>query len=124
MQKHIQHNNDERRHFFRKIYLSIYSKGLCVIGELETEKRLQHMDPPPTLLANIAFLSHSSGLLNWGPGAQLLLGHGSHSSIFSPTDLNFLSLGLYNNLMPTYFLRASQFALNSTLRQSRSPLIS
>ena len=57
-------------------------------------------------------------------GAQPLLGHGSHSSIFSPTNLNFLSPGLYNNLAPTYFLQASQFALNSTPRQSRSPLIS
>ena len=59
------------------------------------------------------------GCSTGGLGAQPLLGHGSHSSIFSPTDLNFLSPGLYNNLVPTYFLRASQFALNSTLRQSR-----
>ena len=44
-----------------------------------------------------------------GLGGQPLLGHGSHSSIFSPTVLNFLSPGLYNNLTPTYFLRASQF---------------
>ena len=44
-----------------------------------------------------------------GLGAQPLLGHGSHSSIFSPTDLKFLSPGLYNNLTYTYFLRASQF---------------
>ena len=78
----------------------------------------------PTLLAITAFLSRSHELLNRGLGAQPLLGHGSHSSIFSPTDLNFLSPGLYNNLTPTYFLRASQFALNSTPRQSRSPLIS
>ena len=28
MQKHSQHNKDERIHFFRKIYLSLYSKGL------------------------------------------------------------------------------------------------
>ena len=54
-----------------------------------------------------------------GLGAQPLLGHGSHSSNFSPTDLNFLSPGLYNNLTATYFLRASQFTLNSTRRQSR-----
>ena len=27
MQKHIQHNKDERRHFFRKIYLSLHLKG-------------------------------------------------------------------------------------------------
>ena len=57
------------------------------------------------------------GCSSGGLGPQPLLGHGS--SIFSPTDLNFLSPGLYNNLTPTYFLRASQFALSSTLRQSR-----
>ena len=74
---------------------------------------------PPTLLAMTAFLSRTTGLLNRGPGAQPLLGHGSHSSIFSPTGLNFLSLGLYNNLPSTYFWRASQFSLNSSLRQSR-----
>ena len=27
MQKHIQHNKDERTQFFRKIYLSLYLKG-------------------------------------------------------------------------------------------------
>ena len=31
--------------------------------------------------------------------------------------LNFLSLGLYNNLISTYFLRTSQFPLNSTPQQ-------
>ena len=35
--------------FFRKIYLSHFirndTKGLCVRGELETEQRLQHIDP-------------------------------------------------------------------------------
>ena len=35
--------------FFRKIYLSDFirngTKGLCVRGELETEQRLQHIDP-------------------------------------------------------------------------------
>ena len=56
---------------------------------------------PQTLLAITAFLSRSPGLLNWGLGAQPPLEHGSHSSIFSPTDLNFLSPGLYNNFTPT-----------------------
>ena len=28
MQKHSQHNEDERTLFFRKIYISFYSKGL------------------------------------------------------------------------------------------------
>ena len=50
MQKHIEHNNDERTQFFRKIYLSLYSKGVCVRGELETEQKLQHTDPPPPQL--------------------------------------------------------------------------
>ena len=79
-------------------------------GELETEQRLQHIDPP-TLLAITAFLSRSPELLNRGPDF--------HSSILSPTHLDFLSPGLYNDLTFTYILRASQFALNSTLRQSR-----
>ena len=35
--------------------------------ELETEQRLQHIDPP-TVLAITAFLSRSPGLLNRGPG--------------------------------------------------------
>ena len=62
---------NEWRHFFRKIYLSLYSKGLCVRGELETEQRLQHIDPsaPPTLAVR---LSHSLGLLNWEPGGPAL----------------------------------------------------
>ena len=44
---------NERTQFFRKIYLSHFirngcervTKGLCVRGELETEQRLQHIDP-------------------------------------------------------------------------------
>ena len=122
MQQDIQHNNDEQTQFFRKIYLSVYWKGLVWEGVGDWTE-LQHIDPQ-TLLATRAFLSRSPWLLNRGPGDQPLLGHGSHSSIFSPTKLNFLSPGLYNNLTSTYFLRASQFALNSTPRQSRSPLIS
>ena len=72
IQKHSQHNKDEWTQFFRKIYLSLYLKGLpkgyCVRGELETEQRLQHIDPHssgyssnsfPTLISNLSdFLSH------------------------------------------------------------------
>ena len=65
-------------------------------------------------MAITAFISRSLGLLNRGPRGPASLGHVPHSSIFSPTDLNsnwsiFLSPGLYNNLISTYFLRASQF---------------
>ena len=70
MQKHIQHNNDERIQFFRKIYLSLYWKGYegyyCVRGELETGQNCSILTP--TLMAITAFLSRSPGLLNRGPG--------------------------------------------------------
>ena len=70
--------------------------------ELKSEQRRQHIDPT-TLLAITAFLSRSPGGSTRVLGAQPLLGHVSHSSIFSVTDLNFLSLVLYNNLTPTQF---------------------
>ena len=74
MQKHIQHNRDEWTQFFRKIYLSLYSKGFeRVTKRIMCERlvgdwtELQHIDPP-TLLAITAFLSRSPRLLNRGPG--------------------------------------------------------
>ena len=76
-----------------------YEGYYCVRGELETEQNCNILTP--TLMAITACLSRSSGLLK--------LGHSSHYSISSPTELNFLSPGLYNNLISTYFLRASQF---------------
>ena len=53
MQKHIQHNKDEQAQFFRKIYLSLYSKRVrkgyerfyCVRGELETEQNCNILTP-------------------------------------------------------------------------------
>ena len=96
MQKHIQHNKDERTQFFRKIYLSFYLEGFKRVTKgIICERLQQHFFP--VLL----------GCSTEGLEAQLWLGHGSHSSIFSPTGLNFLSPGLYNNLTSTYFLRAS-----------------
>ena len=117
------HNDDTIKtsgHSSLEKYTSHFIERVVCEKELETEQRPQHIDPQ-TLLAIKAFLSRSPELLNWGPGGPASAGHGSHSSIFSPTDLNFLSPGLYDNLTPTYLLRASQFTLNSTPRQSRSP---
>ena len=106
MQKHIQHNKDERTQFFRKIYLSLYWKG-CVWEGVGDRTKLQHIDPP-TLLAIPAFLSRSPRLLNRGPGGAASAGTWfSFQHLLSPTDLNFLSPGWYNNLTSTYFLRAS-----------------
>ena len=98
-------------------YISHFIERVVCETELETEQRLQHIDTR-TLLAITAFLSRSPGLLNRGPG-----GPASAETWFSFqwTDLNLLSPVLYNNLTSTYFRRASQFALNSTPRQSRSP---
>ena len=62
------------------------------------------------------------GCSTGGLGAQPLMGHGSHSSILSPTDLNFLSPGLYN-LTPTYFLRYNTHSIQPLDSQGR-PLIS
>ena len=115
MQKH----NDKRTQFFRKIYLSLYWKG-CVREWVGDWTELQHIDPHSSGYNSISFLFSWAAQLG-GLGSQPLLGNGSHSSIFSPTDLNFLSPGLHNNLTSTYFLRASKFTLNSTPRQSRSP---
>ena len=78
-------------------------------------------------MAITAFLFRSPELLNQVPRGPASLGHGPHSGIFSPTDLNFLSPGLYNNLTPTYFLRASQFRTQfnpSTVKVAPDLLIS
>ena len=105
-------------------YTSHFIERVVCERELETEQRLQHIDVPHQLFwLSQPFFPVLLGCSTGGLGDQPLLGHGSHSSIVSPTNLNFLSPGLYNNLTSTYFLQASQFALNSTPRQSRSPLI-
>ena len=110
--------------FFRKNIPLTLLKGLCVRGSWRLNKDSNILTP--TLMAITAFLFRSPGLLNWGPGGPASLGHASHSSIFSPTAtaqsgawgpplldagslyrilsptyLNFLSPGLYNNLTPT-----------------------
>ena len=102
-------------------------KVLSVRGELETEQNCNILTPPQLFWIQQHFFRVLLGYSTRGLGAQPLLGHGSDSSILSPTDLNFQLPGLYNNLTTTYFLRASQFAPSSTLRQSGlspDPLIS
>ena len=131
MQKHIQHNKDERPQFFRKIYLSLYLKGFervtkGVICERWVRDRtdLQHIDPHQLFWLQQHFFTVLLGCSTGGLGVQPLLGHGSHSSIFSQTDLNFLSPGLYNNLTSTYFLRASRLYSIQPVDSQCYPLIS
>ena len=71
IQKHIQHNNDERTQFFRKIYPSLYWKGCVWEGVGDRTKTATYW--PPTLLAITAFLSRS-GLLNRGLGGPASAG--------------------------------------------------
>ena len=103
MQKHIQHNKDKWTQFFRKIYLSLFLKGskvlrkvLSVRGELETEHNCKILTPPQLFWLQQHFFSVLLGCSTGDLGAPPLRGHGSHSNIFFPTDLNILSQGLYN----------------------------
>ena len=137
-------------HFFERVRKG-YEEYYCARGELETEQNCNILTL--TLMAITALLSRSPGLLNRGPHSSIfspthlrlwtptaksgvlrnpsagcwVLGAGFLYSILTPTDLNFLSPGLYNNLTPTYFLRASQFRTHfnpSTVKVAPDILIS
>ena len=60
-------------------------KGHYVRGELETEQRLQHIDPHSS---GYSIISFSLGSSTGGLGTQPLLGAGSQSSNWN-TDFNF-----------------------------------
>ena len=108
-------------HFIRKGSKRL-RKVLSVRGELETEQNCNILTPQLFWLPQHFFpvlLGCSAG----GLGAQPLLGHGYHSSIFSTIDLNFLSPGLYNNLTSTYFLRASHLYSIQPVDSQCYPLI-
>ena len=99
----IINNNDERTHFFTKIYLSQFSKGLCVRSELETEQTATYWPQVPLTIA--ALLSHSAGLLNWRSlrAASHLSRSGSHCLE--------LQLELQLQLTPTNWNRLWQWVI-------------
>ena len=126
MQKHNDAMKTSGHRSFEK-YTSHFIERVVSKRELETEQNCNILTP--TLMAITAFLSRSPGLINRGLGGPASLGHGPHSSIFSPTataqsgvwgppllgtgslyhilsptNLNFLSPGLYNNLTPTLLI--------------------
>ena len=80
-----EHNGDTIKtsgHTSLEKYTShIIWKG-CVWEGVGDWTELQHNDPHS--MAITAFLSRSPGLLNRGPRGLVSLGHGPHSSIFSP----------------------------------------
>ena len=127
------HNNDTIKTSdtaLRKIYLSLYLKGLCLRGSWRTNRIATYWPP---LWWPSAFLSRSLGLFNRGHGAQPLwvlvfstasylqlvwsptLNRGPTASclqlVWSRNWLNFLCTALYNRSTPTFFLWASQIAL-------------
>ena len=112
----------------RKIYLSLYLKGLCLRGSWRPNRTATYWPP---LLWPSAFLSCFPGLLNRGPGAQplwaLVFSTASNwliGGLRAPSAgcwlslphlvskwLNFLCTELYNSSTPTFFLWASQIEL-------------
>ena len=114
--------------FFRKIYLSLGSKGLLKVLLWEgvaDRKELQHIDPHsyghnsvsfpfswaaqprawgPSLSGTCSSFQHllcNCSIGAWGPAP---LGAGSLYRIFSPTDSNFLCTELYHCFTPTQSL--------------------
>ena len=137
---------EDERHSSLEKHLSHFiwkgSKGLLKVllwEGVRDRTELQHIDPN-----SYGHNSVSPELLNRGPGGPASLGHVPHSSIFSPTDLNFncsigcpesplcwvlvfstasylrltdflSSPGLYNCSTSTFFLWASQIELIQTV---------
>ena len=93
--------------FFRKIYLSLYLKGLWEGVSDWTE--LQHIDPHSYGHNSVSFpFSWTAQPRAWGPslsGCWFSLPH------LISNCLNFLCTELYNSSMHTFFLWASQIAL-------------
>ena len=103
--------------FYKKIYLSLYLKGLCVRGSWRLNKDCNTLtSPAPPDIA--VCRSHSPGLLNWGPVGPVSLGHvlipaSSHQLVWSPNLLGiprapsarwWLSL---SHLSPTHLISNS-----------------
>ena len=102
------HNKDERHSSFRKIYLSLYLKGLCVRGSWRPNRTATYW--PPLLWPSALSLSRSPGLLNRrprGPAFCWVLAFFTTSclqTLRSPSWLNFLCTQLYNSSTSTQYL--------------------
>ena len=101
MQKHNDNTIKTSGHGPLEKYIPLtLLKGLFVRGELETEQNCCIVTPSISFPFTWAAQSGAwRSRLCWD---MVLI-----PAFFSPIDLNFLSLGLYNNFTSTYFLRAS-----------------
>ena len=102
-------NKDERNSPFRKIYLSLYLKGLCVRGSWRPKRTAIYW--PPLLWPSALRLSRSPGLLNWRPGGPALCWMlafsitSCHQRVWSPKLTDFLSSPSYIIVQsPTQYL--------------------
>ena len=130
MQKHIQHNIDERTQLFRKIYLSLYLKGFERVTkgftEWEVNWRLNRTAIywPSLFWLSQPFFPVLLSCSTEGLGAQPLW-----DMVFIPaSSLQLIWTSCRRGYMiiwrqPTSCERHN-FALSSTPRQSRLPLIS
>ena len=130
MQKHIQHNKDERTQFFRKIYLSLYLKGFervtkgFTVWEVSWRLNRTATYSPPLLWPWQRFFPVLLGCSTGGLGAQplwdmVLIPASSLQLIWTSCHRGYITIW-----HPPTFCERHNFALNSTPRQSRSPLIS
>ena len=127
MRKHSQHNKDERTQFFRKIYLSLYSKvlrkGYCVRGDLETEENYNILTPSSSGYSRVSFsFCWAAQPGTWGPSS--MLGPGS----FSLDCNNWLQTLISNKLelpfAPDYIIfcrPTASLSVASALNSTRPP---
>ena len=109
----------------RKIYLSLYLKGLCVRGSWRPNRTAAYWPP---LLWPSAFLSRSPGLLNRRPGSPALcwvlfsLQHHFSNSLISKNSLNFLCTELYNSSTSTQSLMNFRHLWNGMFDRHRAEI--
>ena len=87
LHRHAEHNDTIKTSVtvIRKIYLSLYLKGLCVRGSWRPNRAATYIDPHSIDHNCVSFpFSWAAQPGTWGPS---LSGTCSHSSIFSPTRL-------------------------------------
>ena len=123
---HLHNVTDACRNIFNRIktsghsslekFTSHFIERVVCERELETEQNCNILSPQLFWLSQ-PFFSRFHGLLNRGAGCPASAGTwfsfqhllSNSLELWTPTDLKFLSPGLFNNLTSTYSLRASQF---------------